>query len=380
VSRRTAEAAAALLLCAAPVAAFAQIDPGNREAAIADARAAVTSGDNAAAIARLEGARAAHPDDPEILRLLGSAYAYAQRYDAAIATLREARALAPEDLDIRAALARAYLWSGERDAARSELAVIESRDPANAELAAIRGQLARAEDLQPSRPRRGVFANQGVARVSLDNGPDRTWSTTTLGVFGQVGRGTNLSFEGEREDRGTAVDTHLLARIDQQLSKGWRGHIAAAVTPDADFREQWSIRGGLEADVGRRLTLLADVRHADYGTTQVTMLEPGVRVSVPALRTSATLRMSNLWDEQGKHRSGWSARIDTETRGGTALFGGVASYPDTEAGITRRVRSAFLGAAIPVSEGVMIRATGEYERRRDSYIRKGVSLGLQLRL
>jgi hypothetical protein len=28
----------------------------------------------------------------------------------------------------------------------------------------------------------------------------------------------------------------------------------------------------------------------------------------------------------------------------------------------------------------MIRATGEYERRRDSYIRKGVSLGLQLRL
>jgi hypothetical protein len=110
------------------------------------------------------------------------------------------------------------------------------------------------------------------------------------------------------------------------------------------------------------------------------MLEPGVRVSVPALRTSATLRMSNLWDEQGKHRSGWSARIDAETRGGTALFGGVASYPDTEAGITRRVRSAFLGAAIPVSEGVMIRATGEYERRRDSYIRKGVSLGLQLRL
>jgi len=380
VSRRTADAVAALLLCTTPVAGFAQTAPGNREAAIADARAAVTRGDNAAAIARLEGARAAHPDDPEILRLLGSAYAYAQRYGQAIALLREALALAPEDLDIRAALARAYLWSGDRDAARSELAAIESRDPANAELAAIRDQLARAGEDQPFRPRRGVFANQGIARVSLDNGPSRTWSTTTLGVFGQIGRGTNLSLEGEREDRGTAIDTHLLARIDQQFSKGWRGHIAVAGTPSADFREQWSIRGGLEADVGKRLTLLADVRHADYGTTQVTMLEPGVRVSVPALRTSATLRMSNLWDEQGKHRSGWSARIDTEMRGGTLLFGGVASYPDTEAGITRRVRSAFLGAAIPVSERVTIRATGEYERRLDSYTRKGASLGLQLRL
>jgi hypothetical protein len=58
----------------------------------------------------------------------------------------------------------------------------------------------------------------------------------------------------------------------------------------------------------------------------------------------------------------------------------VASYPDTEAGITRRVRSVFLGAAVPVSEVVTIRATGEYERRVDSYTRKGVSLGLQLRL
>lgn len=379
MSRRTAEASVAFLLCSAPVAAFAQLAPADREAAIADARAAVARGDNAAAIARLEGARAVLPNDPEILRLLGSAYAYAQRHAEAIATLRQARALAPEDLDIRAALARAYLWSGDREAARSELAAIEARDPANAELAAIRGQLARAEGGEPAAPRRGVFANQGVARVSLDNGPDRTWWSTTLGAFGQVARGTTLSFEGEREDRGTAVDTHLLARIDQQFSPGWRGHVAATVTPGADFREKWSIRGGLEADVGR-VTLLADARHADYGTTQVTAVEPGVRVGVPALRSSATLRMINLWDEQGDHRSGWSARIDTETRGGTTLFGGVASYPDTEAGITRRVRSVFLGAAVPVSEVVTIRATGEYERRVDSYTRKGVSLGLQLRL
>lgn len=380
MSRRTAEASTAFLLCAAPVAAFAQLAPADREAAIADARAAVARGDRAAAVARLEGARAALPDDSEILRLLGSAYAYAQRYPEAIATLRQARALAPEDLDIRAALARAYLWSGDREAARSELAGIDARDPANAELAAIRGQLARTESDQPARPRRGVVANQGVARVSLDNGPDRTWWSTTLGAFAEVAGGTNLSFEGEREDRGTAVDTHLLARIDQQFSPGWRGHVAVAVTPEADFREKWSIRGGLEADLGGRVTLLADARHADYGTTQVTAVEPGARVGVPALRSSATVRMINLWDDQGDHRSGWSARIDTETRGGTTLFGGVASYPDTEAGITRRVRSAFLGAAVPVTDVVTIRAAGEYERRVDSYTRKGISLGLQLRL
>lgn len=379
MSRRAAKAAA-LLLWAVPVAATAQTLPGDRDAAIADARAAVTRGDHATAIARLEAVRAARPDDPEILRLLGSAYGYAQRYDAAIATLRRAHTLAPDDLDVRAALARVYLWSGDRAAARGELAAIEARDPANADLAAIRSQLESPEAGPSARPRRGVFANQGIARVSLDNGPDRNWWTTTLGAFGEVARGTTLSFEGEREDRGTAVDTHLLARVDQQFAPGWRGHVAAAVTPDADFREKWSVRGGLEADLGKRLTLLADVRHADYGAIQATSLEPGIRVVVPALRSSVTVRMINLWDEQGEHRSGWSGRIDTETRGGTLLFGGVASYPDTEAGITRRVRSAFLGAAIPVSANVSIRATGEYERRVDTYTRKGISLGLQLRL
>ncbi len=376
--RRTAEALAALTLLASPAAASAQARVEDRDAVIAEARAAVARGDNVAAVARLEDARAASPDDPEILRLLGSAYAYAQRHREAIATLRAAQALAPEDLDIRAALARAYLWSGDRAAARRELVAIEARDPGNAELAAIRDQLALPQGERPT-TRAGVFAAQSVADVSLDNGPDRTWWTTTLGAFAPITRGTTLSVEAEREDRDFAVDTHLLARIDHQFSPGWRGYLAAAVTPEADFREQWSVRGGMEAGLGRQVALLADVRHADYGSTQVTAIEPGVRFGVPALRSSATLRMINLWDEQGAHRSGWSARVDTETRSGAGLFAGVASYPDTEAGITRRVRSAFVGAAIPVTPHVTIRATGDYERRVDTYSRKGLTLGLQIR-
>ncbi|MDP5277944.1 YaiO family outer membrane beta-barrel protein [Sphingomonas sp. DG1-23] len=376
--RRTAEGAALLALLASSATAFAQIG-ADRETTISEARAAIARGDKAAAIARLEAASIAWPNDPEVLRLLGSAYAYAQRYREAIATLRAAQVLAPEDLDIRAALARAHLWSGDRDAARRELAAIEARDPGNADLAAIRNQLALPQG-ERATTRRGVFASQSVARVTPDNRPDRTWWTTTLGAFGPIARGTTLSVEAEREDRGVAVDTHLLARVDHQFSPGWRGYLTAAATPEADFREQWSIRGGIEADMSRRVTLLADVRHADYGQTQVTAVEPGIRFGVPALRSSATLRMINLWDERGEHRSGWSARVDTGTRSGAGLFAGVASYPDTEAGITRRVRSVFAGAAIPVSADVTIRATGEYERRVDTYTRKGLSVGLQLRL
>jgi YaiO family outer membrane protein len=377
VLRRTAEAALAVGVLVAPLAATAQVSQ-DRGMTIAEARAAVVRGDNTAAITRLESARAAWPNDPEILRLLGSAYAYAGRYDEAIVTLRAARTLAPDDLDVRAALARAYLWSGDRQQAQRELAAIEARDAANADAAAIRDQLGKAASAATG-PRGGIFVNQSVAAVSLDRGPDRTWWTTSLGVFAPLASGTTVSLEAEREDRGIAVDTRLLARIDQQFSSNWRGHLTAAVTPEADFRERWSLGGGVEAEIGRHATLLIDARHADYGDTYVTAVEPGIRFRLPSLRSSATVRMINLWDERGEHRGGWSGRLDTETRGGTALFGGVASYPDTEAGITRQVHAAFAGAAIPVAKDVTLRATGEYERRAGTYTRKGLSLGLQFR-
>ena len=374
--RPTAKTSLVFAFCAIPLAAAAQT--ADRGSVIADAQATVHRGDHAAAIATLEDARARWPNDPEILRLLGSAYAFARRYPEAIATLRAASTLAPDDLDIRAALARASLWSGDRDAARAELAAIENRNPGNAEAAAIRAQLDQPQ-VAETRPRSGIFANQGVARVSLDNGRDRTWWTTSFGVFASVSNATTLSLEAEREDRDIAVDTRIAARIDQQFAPGWRGHLTAAVTPQADFRERWSVSGGVEADIGSNLTLLLDARHARYRTIDATSVEPGIRYRVPALRTSATVRMINLWDEQGEHRSGWSARLDSETSGGTQLFGGVASYPDTEAGITRQVRAAFAGAAIPVSARLTLRASGEYERRVDTYTRKGLSLGLQLR-
>jgi YaiO family outer membrane protein len=378
-ARRIAEALALAALL--PAAAQAQTAPTSREAAIAEARAALAREDSAAAIATLERARDAHPEDAEILRLLGSSYAFARRYDAAIATLERARTLAPADLDIRAALARAYLWSGRRGDAARELEAIEARDPANAEIGAIRAQLAAPAAQEERRARgAGIAIAQSIAGVELDSGTERTWWTTTLGVFGDIAEGATLSAEIEREDREVAIDTRMLARLDYRFSPQWRGYVAAGGTPNADFRERWSVRGGVEGEVIGNLSLGADLRHADYGNANITALEPTARLRVPALGGSATVRMINLWDETGTHRSGWSGRLDTELDDGSLLFAGAATYPDTEAGITRRVRSVFLGAALPVAERVMLRATGEYERRVDSYTRKSLTLGLQLRL
>ena len=71
------------------------------------ALAAREAGDYSTAIVLLETESRARPHDASILRLLGSTYAFAGRYDDAIAVLRRGRAIAPGDQDIALALARA---------------------------------------------------------------------------------------------------------------------------------------------------------------------------------------------------------------------------------------------------------------------------------
>ena len=352
----------------------------SRDAQLSQARAALARQDNSKAIRLLEQANGAFPDDAEILRLLGSAYAFDQRFPASILTLRRAQALAPQDLDVRAALARAYLWSGDLTAAAREVEALEQRAPGNADAAAIRQQLrADVPSGAVDRRRFGIAAAQGFSHVSFANRPGRTWSDTTVAIFGQLAPATALALAAEREDRRTAVDTRLELRLDQGLGPHVRTFVAFATTPHADFREKWGVTGGVEADVTSFATLLADLRHAEYRDASVTAFLPGLRLRARRLGLDATLRMINLWDEQGTHRSGVSGRIEQALAGGATLYAGAATYPDTEAGITRQVHSVFAGGTVPLSEKVTLRAGLDYDRRRATYRRKGASLGVQFR-
>ncbi|NML90685.1 YaiO family outer membrane beta-barrel protein [Sphingobium sp. TB-6] len=371
-------ALSACVMACMTLAVPAQAAPtASRDTQIAAARAALARKDEAEAIVLLDRINADFPDDPEILRLLGSAYGFAGHYPQAIATLRRAQELAPADNDIAAALARAYLWSGDRAAAEREVAAIEQRSPGDGETAAIRRQLLTETSAAPPQ-RFGLAVAQGFSHVSFDNRPSRTWSTTTLAAYGRVAQGTVLALAAEREDRQSFTDTRIEGRIDQRIGPHIRAYAALAVTPHADFREKWSASGGIEADVTSYATLIGDLRHAEYRDVSVTTFLPGVRLTAARLGVSATVRMINLWDEQGTHRAGVSGRLDATLNHGATLYAGAATYPDTEAGITRQVHSLFLGGTVPLAERITLRAGLDYDRRRATYTRKGGSLGLQI--
>lgn len=316
-SARVGASIAAALFAAVP--AWAQ----SGDPALASALAARESGRTQDAVERFETLARERPGDATVLRLLGVSYAAAGRYGPAAATLEAAQRLAPGDRDIALARARVALWRDRPAEATAITDAIAAAEPDNVELPALRAWIAAARS--PAR-RIGVTIAQGVSRVSLRGGK-RTWTETVLAGDFDVGRGATLTGEVEHFDRGRLADTRGGVRIDAVILPALRAYVGASATPNADFREGWSLRGGGEAKLGTLFTATLDARYADYGRSGIVAIEPGLRVATRDARLFLALRSINLIDDAGKLRTGAGAdRLvgvvgDAAVRGGCSLFG-----------------------------------------------------------
>lgn len=366
-------AIAGLALAGLPSGAFAQEDRR-----VAQAVAARDTGDLAGAIQGLEAIDAERPGDPTVLRLLGSSYAAAGQYDRGISTLERARTIAPRDQDISLALARAFLWAGRLDRAAAIAEEIAAADPANVELPELRLSIDRAS-------RGATDRLAGIALAYTHSwvevaGQTRHWNQAVVAADAPIGRRTTVTGEADIEDRAGVTDTRLSVQLDHRLSRVASVSLATVVTPRADFREKWGVRAGGDVMVTPVLALTAAVRHADYGATNVTVVEPGFRLQTPDERASLSVRLINLWGEGNDYRSGWAVRGDLAVGGGVRFIAGGATYPDTEAGITRRVHGLFGAVVVPINSRLGLRIGADYEKRAASYERTGATLGITWRL
>lgn len=361
--------AVALLLAIVATSAEAQI-----QSPVAAAISARNAGRIGEAIAALQQLAADHPTDAAILRLLASCYAAEHHYAEADTTLVRARRLAPDDRDIMLAQANLALWSGKLGQARAIADAIERIEPNNPELAGLRAAIRRA------RPARqiGISLTQSLSTVTLAAG-HQTWRESAVALDLPVTEGGRMTLEVQRSDREFAIDTGFGVRFDQRIGTGTSFYAAVAATPHPQFQEQWGFRAGGETKVGRGIFVTLDGRYAQYPTAHVEALEPGLRLEEAGGRFALSLRSINLWDETGRHRNGWAARSDFRPSERIGLFAGVATYPDTEAGVTRRVRSAFGGLIFALNGAIDLRLSADHEDRLGSYKRTGASLGLHWR-
>ena len=366
-----------LACVAALIPQFAAAQTGSNN--IARAAEARDKGDYRDAAMLLEAALRDRPRDPLVLRLLGSAYAYSGEYEQAVQALRQARSIAPTDQDIALMLARTYLWSGRNVAASKTARAIAIADPVNAELLELRNAIAEAATDRVTPPPQLVMSfTQALSDVKIGS-VSKKWHQTVAGLTVPMGAGAALSAAIDRESRAGPVDTRIELRADMSFGTARYAYASATVTPDADFREYWGLRAGGEAGVAQTVNVTVDLRYADYGSTEIIAVEPGIRLHSLDDRLSLAIKSINLWSDDDRHRSGWSVRGEVQAKKTVRLTAGGASYPDTEAGITRRTRAAFVGAVVNLSDQVILRTFYEYERRAQSYTRNGVVLALSLR-
>ena len=345
---------------------------------VLQAQEARTAGNFDKAVALLEMANHQRPNDPLTLRLLGTNYAYLKRFPQAIETLKRAINLAPYDHDIKFALTRAYLWSGQYAKAEKTIKEINTEASRSVELAEIIGSLGRAKvAYRRSSARPLLVFTQSFSAVDV-RGNHTTWRQTAGAVAFPASRLSKVTVEVGREDRGISVDTKVVLRVDRQLGARAATYFAFSITPDANFRERWAVKAGGEAAAGPTLSVLASAGYADYRSTSVTVFEPGVRWHSKDENLSLTVKSINLWGETG-HQAGWSARGETQLSDSVRLLAGGATYPDTESGITRRVRSGFVATTVSLSDKVGLRVTFERERRTESYTRDNGTLGISWR-
>ncbi len=318
----------------------------------------------------------ANPSDTGLMRELAAAQAAAGRYTEALETIERAQSLAPLDNDIALARARILFWAGRRTEAKAQAGIVRARAPDYPDLDELDKALAASLKERPNRS--GVSVSAGFAKVDLNSGQSQTWETLAVSGFAPIDSMTSVTGSIEHERR-VANDSRLsLVATHARAASEFR--IGASYTPDADFKEGWGVQAGADFRIHPNLTLLSDIRYADYANISVWSVIPGVRIHNDDQSQSLAVRLISISPSDSDTRFGASARYDVDVTQSFRLFGGLASYPDTEAGVTRQLRSAFGGASVTLADDVSIIATAEYDRREQSYTRKAVNLALIFRL
>lgn len=314
-----------------------------------DGVAARHAGDNGRAVSLLRQVVAAQPDNADAQLQLGLALLAEGRLDEAEAALRRTLAIAPDYQDATDALARL----AQRRAAPDEA----------------------AEDAAP-RWRLDVDGSYSALEGRRD------WQEGSVRLGYQASEDTTVGAAVEVSRRFGETDTYGELRIDQRLSDGASAYVTAGATPNADFRPEWQIGAGgsVRVAAGENPTVLTvDARQARYRSGDIQTVAPGVQQYVAGGRVWLTGRWINIFDENGRHRSGYLARGDVMATERLRLYAGLADAPDVSEGVVTDTFSLFGGIVYDVGDRTQLRFSIAHEDRETGSDRLQAGVGIGFR-
>jgi len=356
-------------LVAALLATSVQAQGPNADDAYEQAVAARLRGEPAEAVRLLEPLVAGDRANADAQVQLGFAYLALDRLGEAARAFEAALAAAPGYADARLGLARVAQRRGDRAAALREL---DRLDPANAEVASLREQIA---------------GDRSAWRWALDldgshaavEGPLPDWQEGAVQLRHRPSDRTTLAARIELSHRFGLTDVYGEGLVDQAFGERARAYLLLGGTPDADFRARWQIGAGGSVrlrDGASATVLTVDMRHAEFATGEVQTVSPGVEQYLFDGRAWLTARWINTFDDTGRHLSGYLMRGDIQPRDDLRLFAGFSNAPDTSEGTVVDTRSYFGGISVDVDARITARLSAAFEDSDTGADRTQIGLGL----
>jgi YaiO family outer membrane protein len=328
------------------------------------------AGDHRRAVQVLRQVVAREPDNSDAHLQLGLALLAAGDLGAAEASFARTLEIAPDYEDARIGLARVAQRRGDKAGA---LNMLEPVSPTNQDAAGLRTQLGKTS-ASPHRWQVDLDGNYSA----LDSG-QRDWREGSVRLRYDLTEDTAVSGGVEVTRRFGATDTYGEARVDHRIFEGSSFYLSAGGTPNADFRPEWQIGAGGSARVrggANPTSLTLDARQAHYRAGDIQTVTPGLEQYVAGGRAWVTARWINIFDERGKHRSGWLGRGDFMANDRLRLFAGAADAPDVSEGVVVDTFSLFGGISYDLDERSTLRLSVAHEDRARGADRLQVGLGL----
>ena len=289
------------------------------------------------------------------------------RLDEARSEFQRVIAEAPDYLDAYIALARNQAAQDDRDGALLALEQAETLQPGNTEIAEMTSAMA------SPRPR-GMRANLRFSASGLTKDLPG-WTEISPSFAWPVQSGLNLEVSALYAERFERTNTYLEGRLSRKFSWG-SGHIAIGGSGNASFLPENSLGLGAVFSVPRHsLSWSVDARSAQYGSGNVRTLQPGIEKAWLDGRFALSGKWINVWDEQDRHRAGYTVQTRTIVAPGLTFRGGYADAPETSEGFTIDVKAVNSGLEWELTKQTVLRVDGVLEER-SAYNRSELSLGL----
>lgn len=211
----------------------------------------------------------------------------------------------------------------------------------------------------------------------ISNASQPQWRDTQVTAEYSPSKNALYTFELSTSSRFAKNDHLVSIRGDWRLTHNASAYLGASSSPEAHFRERWSVRAGGGIGVGHGVELSADGRIARYSTGTKFSLNPQIGVSIAHDRIAVTAGWINLWEARGKHYQGWSARLRASPVDRLRLFAGLARYPEVETGTTLRVASAYGGLSYKLSKRLELSASYSRDKYDSAFSRRSLTAGLR---